>query len=256
MKTVIRVREIAHRGWAGQAPENTRAAFGSALEGPLACLADGMECDLQLSRDGRVVVMHDISLGRTSYGAGFVGEHTWKELSSFDIGSFFGPEFAGERIMLFRELLGMVDGRKFLCLELKNPGNIFPDMLDRVLEDLHGYPRSEFMAESFNHPMMKDLHERDASIQTGLIFHDEVNMLPQQCSFAGCRWASLAWTMADPGLLSSLMSRGVSVVYWTVNEEWQRRWVMERLSGCRGEVWVATDIPGMASGKSPVPQEF
>lgn len=246
---MVNIHEIAHRGWSGAAPENTSAAFTAVLRGPDADLAQAMECDLQITRDGRMVVMHDISLGRTSYGSGFVGDHTWDELSCFDFGAFFGPQFAGQRMMLFSDLLEMVDGQKFLCVELKNPGNIYHDMIDKVLAELAEYPRSAFMVESFNHWLIKEVKERDGSIQTGLIFHDEVNMLAEQCRFVDCQWASLVWTLADPRLLSKLQDSSINVIYWTVNEEWQHRWLMDKLTSARGDVWIATDFPGMTIRK-------
>jgi glycerophosphoryl diester phosphodiesterase len=118
------VHEIAHRGWAMNAPENTRAAFESVFDGKFSGLADGMECDVQMSKDGHVVVMHDIALGRISYGNGSVGDFTYDELKCFDCGSWFSPRFAGESVMLFSTLLKLVDGKNFLCIELKNPGNM------------------------------------------------------------------------------------------------------------------------------------
>ncbi len=244
--------EIAHRGWAAAAPENTGAAFLAALDDDVGMVADAVECDLQITKDGQVVVMHDIALGRTSYGEGFVRDHTYDELQCFDMGSFFAPEFARQRIMRFSELLRMVGGRKFLCVELKNPGNIHRDMIDLVLKELAGYPRDSFMVESFNHPMMRKLKDRDPSIRTGLIFHDEAFMIPEHCMHAACDWVSLVWTMADRRLLAELQADGITPILWTVNEEWQFDWLMEKLEGVHGDIWIATDRPGFIGGRKRV----
>ena len=91
---------IAHRGASGAAPENTMAAFRKAVE-----LGAGfIETDLQLSRDARLVALHDDTLERTTNGRGPVSSRSLEELRKLDAGSWFrpsgheSPPFAGERI--------------------------------------------------------------------------------------------------------------------------------------------------------------
>ena len=91
---------IAHRGASGAAPENTMAAFRKAVE-----LGAGfIETDLQLSRDARLVALHDDTLERTTNGRGPVSSKTLEELRKLDAGSWFRSSgqgtaaFAGERI--------------------------------------------------------------------------------------------------------------------------------------------------------------
>ena len=79
----------AHRGASGYAPENTLEAFALAAE----MGADGVELDVHLTRDGRVVVIHDSTIDRTSNGQGAVLDYTYEELLAFD----FGYKFYGER---------------------------------------------------------------------------------------------------------------------------------------------------------------
>ena len=73
---------LAHRGYSSRAPENTMAAFRLALEAG----ADGLELDVQLTRDGEAVVIHDFTLDRTTDGSGFVAQYTLAELRQFDAG--------------------------------------------------------------------------------------------------------------------------------------------------------------------------
>ena len=86
---------LAHRGASGYAPENTLAAFdlGHRMG------ANGIETDVQLSRDGVMVLIHDERVDRTTDGSGRVADLTWEELSRLDAGGWFAPEFAGQRIM-------------------------------------------------------------------------------------------------------------------------------------------------------------
>ena len=84
---------IAHRGASGYAPENTMAAFEKAFE----MRADMLELDVQLSKDGQVVVIHDSSVERTTNGQGKVGDLTLEEvLRKLDAGSWYHTEFKGE----------------------------------------------------------------------------------------------------------------------------------------------------------------
>src|SRR5215813_7211563 len=82
---------IAHRGAAGTRPELTRPAFERALE----IGVDMIELDVQLTRDQRLVVLHDRSLGRTVAGQGAVRDRTLAELAALDAGRWFGAEYAG-----------------------------------------------------------------------------------------------------------------------------------------------------------------
>src|SRR6267143_2171512 len=87
---------IAHRGASGNAPENTLAAFRKAV----ALGATFIETDLQLSRDAHFVAIHDATVNRTTNGQGAVHDMKLAELRRLDAGSWFGSEFAGERIPL------------------------------------------------------------------------------------------------------------------------------------------------------------
>ena len=86
---------LAHRGASGYAPENTLAAFDLARR----MGANGIETDVQLSRDGVMVLVHDERVDRTTDGSGRVADLTWEQLARLDAGSWFAPAFAGQRIM-------------------------------------------------------------------------------------------------------------------------------------------------------------
>ena len=90
---------IAHRGASGHAPENTLAAFKKAVTLGTAFI----ETDLQLTRDARLVAIHDETVNRTTNGKGAVHDMTLAELRRLDAGSWFGSEFAGERILPLRK---------------------------------------------------------------------------------------------------------------------------------------------------------
>ncbi|GIT43944.1 MAG: hypothetical protein Ct9H300mP11_18800 [Chloroflexota bacterium] len=83
---------IAHRGDNTNAPENTISAFKKALD----LGADGIELDVRLTKDGKLVVIHDRTVDRTTNGTGLGNHHTQEEILRLDAGSWFTSEFAGE----------------------------------------------------------------------------------------------------------------------------------------------------------------
>jgi len=111
------VLSIAHRGASAYAPENTRAAFELAI----AMGADMIETDVQLTRDGALVLIHDDRVDRTTDGSGEVSGFTLDELRHLDAGAWFGPEFAGERILTLGEFATGFISRIPACLEIKDP---------------------------------------------------------------------------------------------------------------------------------------
>lgn len=107
---------IAHRGFSGQAPENTLIAFKNAIE--LGC--DMIELDIHLSKDREVVVIHDNTLNRTTNGQGRIDDFTLSELKKLDAGSWFGARFSGERIPTLKEVLQMSKDRIPVNIEIKH----------------------------------------------------------------------------------------------------------------------------------------
>lgn len=108
---------VAHRGWSSEAPENTLLAFERAV----AAGAEVLEGDLQLTRDGVVVVIHDPRVDRTTDGSGAVRELSWEEIRRLDAGygRRFGDRFRGERVPRLEQLLELARGRAQLFLEIK-----------------------------------------------------------------------------------------------------------------------------------------
>ena len=83
---------FAHRGFSGRYPENSPAAFRAVRE---QTAADGIESDVHLTKDGKLVIFHDDTVNRTSNGSGYIKDHTFEEMLQLDIGGWKSPEFAG-----------------------------------------------------------------------------------------------------------------------------------------------------------------
>jgi glycerophosphoryl diester phosphodiesterase len=121
---------IGHRGASADAPENTLASVKLALTQGV----DGVEVDIHLSKDGRVMVLHDPDTRRTTGQAGVVAEMEAAALRALDAGSAKGQAFAGERLPFLEEVLAALPAGKRILVEIKCGAEILP-ALERILKD-------------------------------------------------------------------------------------------------------------------------
>ena len=98
---------IAHRGDKTHAPENTMAAFKMAAENG----ADAIEFDVKLTADGRVIVLHDQTVNRTTNGTGRISQLPFAAVRELDAGAWFSEKFRGERIPTLDEVFETVGKR-------------------------------------------------------------------------------------------------------------------------------------------------
>jgi glycerophosphoryl diester phosphodiesterase len=140
---------FAHRGSAGTHPENTMEAFMEAER----VGADGIELDVQLSKDGEVVVIHDESIDRTTNDRGFVQDYTLKEIQSFNASYNFKKLFKQPKIPSLREVFDWMRGNQLICnVELKNGVIPYPQLEERVIALVEEFEYEErVILSSFNH---------------------------------------------------------------------------------------------------------
>ena len=100
----------AHRGASDYAPENTMSAFRKAIE----LKANGIELDLQKTKDGKIVIFHDDFIDKKSNGIGTISDYTYNELLKFDFGSWFSEEFENEKIVLFQDFMKEVSSKDLI----------------------------------------------------------------------------------------------------------------------------------------------
>src|SRR5256886_16194559 len=157
---------IAHRGASGNAPENTLAAFKKAV----ALGATFIETDLQLSRDAHFVAIHDTTVDRTTNGQGAVHDMTLADLRRLDAGSWFGSEFAGERIPTLEEILEFSKKNDVVFyLEIK------PEAAWCGEHALIGPPsasaeRPQAVVISFDAAIVLNLRKIEPTLMTGLLY--------------------------------------------------------------------------------------
>jgi glycerophosphoryl diester phosphodiesterase len=139
----VMTRIFAHRGCTRDCPENTRSAFATARS----CGVDGVEFDVQLSRDSVAMVIHDTRVDRTCNGVGAVSDLTYKELRVLDAGSWFDVRFAGEQFLSLDEVLELIDDQLELNVHLKPVGLATSFLVERSVKALarHGRLRTAYI---------------------------------------------------------------------------------------------------------------
>jgi len=228
---------MAHRGWSGKAPENTMTAIRLALAEPA---IRGIEIDVQLSRDGVPVIIHDFTLERTTTGRGLVMDHTLEELRELDAGSWFDERFAGERIPTLDEVLQAVKGRCTLNIELKATSDMYPGIAEKVLELLERHEmKQEIYITSFDHDLIRHVRTLDAKVQTGLIVMGRPVLMLEQMEAAGANILSMEYPYLTRDLACEALEKGYKVIAWTLDEPSHIRTVMS----WHPDVQICTDHP-------------
>ena len=254
---------IAHRGASGHAPEHTFASWDLALE----MGADYLEQDLQMTKDGVLVVLHDETLDRTTGGTctGRVIERTLAEVQACDVGSWFNaahpdrarPEYAGQRIPILDEVLARYAGRASFYIETKNPEEA-PGMEEALLEllDRHDLRRAaagewRVLIQSFSEASLRKIHGLDPSLPliqlvrarwaTPRTIRARLPAIREYAVGIGPSWRDV-----DARLVEAARAACLEVHPYTVNEPAR----MSRLTEL-GVTGMFTDVPDVLLGQRP-----
>jgi glycerophosphoryl diester phosphodiesterase len=225
---------IAHRGASGHAPENTIAAFQRAVE----LGATFIETDLQVTRDGRFVAMHDSSVERTTNGSGEVRDFTLDELLQVDAGLWFDREFMGERVPTLEAILEFSKRNDVVFyLELKYAAVWGMDhALVAALQKSQNTART--IVISFDPATLAPLRRLDPSIMMGLLVEEATPDCIQRTVDLGARQLCPGFKSVTAGLVDAAHRSDLQVVPWTVNSPQDMRATIA--AGVDG---IMTDFP-------------
>ncbi|AOZ93960.1 glycerophosphodiester phosphodiesterase [Paenibacillus crassostreae] len=228
---------VAHRGFSYKSPENTIAAINMAIAEPY---VQWIEIDTQLSSDGIPVVIHDFSLDRTTNGTGLVKDHTWEQLQSLDAGRWKGVAFIGEKIPSLDEVLKLSRGRIRLNIELKTKGDMYIGLEKAVLERISYYHmENEVVLTSFDENALRRVKDYNVKINTGLIINNRPIDLMKRLKDLKCSFLSIKASYLNSALTSTLISQGITVMAWTVDNASG----MKRLSSMNSGIMICTNRP-------------
>ncbi|MEW8506875.1 MAG: glycerophosphodiester phosphodiesterase family protein [Candidatus Thiodiazotropha sp.] len=196
------VVRIAHRGGAGHAPENTL----SAIERSLAFGVDYIEIDLQLTKDGRLVVIHDKRVDRTTNGDGYVSELNLEYLRSLDAGN-------GEHVPLFSEVLELVGEHAGIMIEMRSR-NIAGKLVEQVCNAGTDVP---VIYASFLHSELISLRAIDSSAVTMALLEGVPIGGAQFAEAAHASHVGLGFDSITPEFVDTLHLKGLQVYVYTLN---------------------------------------
>jgi glycerophosphoryl diester phosphodiesterase len=190
---------FAHRGFGDHAPDNSLYAVERALEARM----DGVDVDGQLTRDGEVVIFHDLSVDRLTSDSGRVGQKTLKQMLALDLGPKFRPAMRGAPVRTFEDFVRTVNGRGVLMVELKVPGLKPTGMERRAVEIIRKHAaHRDVVLSSFNPVVLYRIKRLDPEVRTALIFMD---------------------TNWNPELIAEIKPGDLVNLPWPVRQEFIRR---------------------------------
>ncbi|SIQ35398.1 glycerophosphoryl diester phosphodiesterase [Alkalispirochaeta americana] len=208
---------FAHRGASRNAPENSLAAFQTALDQG-AC---AIELDVQMTRDQKLVVCHDLTLDRTTDRRGYIKDLSLEEVQEADCGSWFHDDFSGERIPLLQEVLRRVPPSVLVNVEVKNhpchQGIIEEALLELVAREGR---QESVLYSSFDHRVLQQIHRLDPSAKIGALFYANILEPWQYLEDQGIVPFSLHWAeeYVSQELIQGAHQRGLKVFAYTVNQ--------------------------------------
>ena len=237
---------IAHGGFSSDYPTNTLPAIKAAIE----LNVDYVEVDLNLSKDGEVIVIHDGTVDRTTDGSGRVRELTLSELKALDAGSWFHEKFTGVSTSPLEEIIPLFKtSQTRLCLEIKLDigGRPYKGMESKVVDLLKKHDMlDKFIITSFNKDVLRQIKALHPSLPTS---YDPSNEEYETCSprklclstlSCGSHIMSCRHEVIDETFLSESRLLCVSIWAWTVNDlDRMRRLLALGVEG------ILTDNPGL-----------
>ncbi|PEI94796.1 glycerophosphodiester phosphodiesterase [Bacillus toyonensis] len=221
------IKNIAHRGASAYAPEHTIAAYklGQQLKG------DYIEIDLQMTKDGHLVAMHDETVNRTTNGKGLVKEHTLEEMKQLNVGSFFNEkypnlakkEFENAKVPKLKEIIEMFGHNANYYIETKSPDE-YPGMEEKLLEIIKYYQISDkVIIQSFSEESLQKIHSLHANIPlVQLLSYQksvQLNELEIEKYKTYCIGLGMNYKYIDSAYVKKIKKHGLEVHPFTVDNE-------------------------------------
>lgn len=224
---------IAHRGAAGSAPENTLASVALAVEQG----ADMVEIDVQESADGEIVVIHDSDLMRVGGSPLKIWEAGYAELQQVDVGSWYGPQFRGQRLPTLEQVLELCKGRSMVDIELKYYGH--NERLEERVADIveRTGMENQIVLMSLVNDIVVSMKALRPAWTVGLLTATAVGDLTR----SDADFLAVHVGIASSRFVRRAHAAGKEVYVWTVNDELNMSRMMSR-----GVDGVITDHPALA----------
>jgi glycerophosphoryl diester phosphodiesterase len=213
---------VAHRGASYDAPENTMASFRLGWEQQ----ADADELDIYLTKDGKIIVLHDATTKRTTGVELKPAEQTAEALRALDAGSWKGPQWAGEKLPLLEEVVATIPKGKRLFIEIKCGPEVLPE-LERVLQK-SGKTPVQLVIIGFGYETVREAKQRFPKLQVYWLVSPKkgskgltpsVGEMVAKTKAAGLDGLDLNQEFAlDAVFVSEVKGAGLKLYTWTVDD--------------------------------------
>lgn len=226
---------VAHRGYSAIAPENTLSAIREAIKAG----SDGCEFDIYSTKDGKVVLLHDRTVNRTTNGKGKIAELKFDYVRTLDAGSWKDKKFAGEQIPTLDEALAVLKGSGCIpVIEIKVPG-----ISKKVIASVR---RAGMLNEAaiiaFNGKVVKEVRELEPRLSCYWLWSKglkgspvkQANTIIREAAKHKTNMVDLHYGMLSAEIVAELKKRGMKVWCWTINDpvvmDALMRWGVEGLT--------------------------
>lgn len=217
-------KNFAHRGFSGKYPENTMLAFEKAIaEG-----VDGIELDVQLTKDGEVVIIHDEKIDRTTDGEGYVVDYTYEELSKFDASYIYRGKMGFNKIPTLREYFELVKDLDIITnIELKTGINEYLGIEEKVWDLIQEFKlQDKIIISSFNHFSVMRMKKIAPNMKYGFLSEDWIIDAGKYTHSHGIQCYHPRFNNLIPEVIEELKSYGLEINTWTVNLESDMRYLI------------------------------
>lgn len=229
-------RICAQRGWSSRAPENTLSAIRMALNDPI---INAIKIDVQMTRDKKLVLIHDFELQRTSNGAGRVNAYHLNTLKRMDFGSWFSPLFEAEQIPTLEEALALVNGRKELILEIKSLDDDI-ELAEELVKTLRTYPFCHSLRiKSLHHGVIFRIRQLEPRLKIGLMAYGIPHNFVRSLKETGSSFASVHYPYIQSEFVELMQQQNIGLYAWTVNDP-NKSSALSRLSK---NITLISDVP-------------
>ncbi|WP_078414824.1 glycerophosphodiester phosphodiesterase [Priestia abyssalis] len=237
----MKIITAAHRGASGYAPEHTLLSYemGEKMKG------DYIEVDLQMTKDGELIAMHDETVDRTTNGTGLVKDMTLEQIKELDAGSWFNekypqyakPEYAGLHVPTLEEVFEKFGRGAKYYIETKSP-EVYPGMEEKLLELLEKYKltgengrSSHVLIQSFSPESLKKIHEMDPNLPLvqllwyetpGFITDTELEQIKKYAIGVGPNFAKI-----NEAYVRNVRKHNLLIHPYTINEKEDMRKALE-----------------------------
>lgn len=212
------VQIFAHRGFSGYYPENTMLAFQKVAE---ETVADGIELDIQLTKDGEIVIMHDEMLDRTTNGSGWLKDHTLEELKMLSVGVNVKGFFPRQTIPTLREYFTWLKTTKLITnIELKTSYFEYEGIEEKLIAMVKEFGlEDQIWYSSFNHYTVARIKKLMPEAKCGLLTDTWLMNIGEYAASQGAASVNArTYFCTKEGVAADLHAHNIALQAWTPND--------------------------------------